>query len=1074
VPVFNTRIAVTFAGESAKLVTAEFQKFSRDVGGHLDGMKKSIRSVEGDLKGLKKLLGGALVGRVLVQGAIEALGELDRQFKILGPNGRDALDGVSEAAKGLMSLDIAGFAKGLSKSFAAAWLEIDGTADAIARAEAETRKNQANAERSFAYRRRAADDGIKQIFGNPEELEKQARDLAGKISLALQSGLKANELSKGEVRDTLDKLERAGQVVPPELGKIAAAWGVVSSATAKAREESKRHGEEATRRAEQLKAKLSDLAVTIGEKFAEIQAKQQDALIKSVLDSPESQQFEADLARANQLISDNATAEERRLAAIAEAARLNERFPQFAETFHRILLKNADTFTVMADRAAEIRDAFAKAQRANFAAARDSLISSTGAAFGAAVNAALTRGNVADAFVDALKQGVASVASQLVQNLVTTALQQLVASAAPVVAAETANTTALATNTAALAANTAALGGSTAASGAGAAAGAGSAGGGGWLAAAWPVLAVAAFMVGAKWYSDQKEKKRYGSTANVGLNEGGQYWAVGSGRNPGSAGQLAQGILDLLREIESASGAFITGMDQVLVHIRNDKKRFEVVGVGVFKTMEEALVAAAKQAFSSAQLSGEIAPAIREMVQNFAAKTVEEFKTALTYVKQIVDEASGLSEVELHIKQLPSLIRGVKEQLIAFGVSANEALSLSARWGVEHYRSAWNQISGQQMSPKEELEMKRNQARLLLATMQLQKLEYEARVRWLQVQMGLARVEWGGGGNGTAGGGFRNVLLKAQVAHVQASAKLANTELNVKAQYLGARADLVRGEAQIYQAELDVLAQALKALDELIAQVEVGIGGIRLGGGGRRRGGAGGAANDNTLWDLLLGDRSTLSPQHQLNVAARHFNELKSKDAKRDFAGTYLGEAQSFYGNTAAYDVIYRQVIAAIGGAKYLPGNTEADARRAATTQLSSLASAANTAATALLRLGGRKTAARTSSGSSTGGTLGSLDGLTAILSPASAPSGATLSPTLSGGSGTTYSPDVATALRTQSAAQADGLGAIADAIDRVRRTTRTGGGGTTTTSAPPPPPPPTGGTTYDSTRIDRTGMNVA
>jgi len=1085
-PTFNTRIAVEFAGESAKLVAAEFKKLSNDVGGHLSDIKKSFRGVEGDIKGFKKLLGGALIGKVLFQGALDALDELDGRYKILGTTSREVVGGMRESLNGLMSLDIAGFSKGLADMAAGIWNGWTGVNDAIDKAEAETKKRLAdpNRRKSLAENLGATTDLRTQIFGDPEKLKKEAADLAKAINLQIQGGLSGigGEKSKNAVRQMLDDLHGAGLKIPADLQAIASSWGVMSTAQKKATEDSARETEKLNREHEQFVERVNRMLDALNPERKAIRdyAQEQvdlaraaqdaagwtDELLDSQADSL--RRFKAALENAQRAKEIYGSSSGKALdltvgtqgnsLADVEALRLEEdRRRKIEEStaalarfraslvgskltqaeINALLDECARQLGLLPEMVNKVADDWRKITLENFARGGQSAL--------ATFAAGLLDGSkdAAHAFGDQVTQLINTTVAEAFAKIAYDFGKELITAAA---------------KAASISKSGEGQGG--AMSGVKGLFGAG--GSYSWLASAWPVLAVAAFVVAAKYYTDQKDKKRYGSSADVGMNGAGNFWATGTGRNPGSSGELAKGILALLRELEGATGTFITGMDRIIVEVRNDKKRFNVIGVGVFKTMEEAMVAAARAAFSSAQLSGDLAPAMREMVANFQAKTVEEFSKAVHAVQQIVDEASGLTGVEIHLREIPSLIRSVNQQLLDFGVSVGEAMSLATKWGVVQFQNAWQQISGQQLTPKQELEQKKNQTRLLVAQINLWKLELMARAAYLKGQLQLAQAEFGGGGGGGKGGGFRGTVLTVQ-------AKLMQAEIQLFTDYLGEKRDAVKAEAKLWQAELDVINEALKAIDALLGSINVDK--IKLGGGkggGKVKGGGVGGGMDD-FWDLLVGDLSSLDPTKKLAAAEERYRTALASKNKEELEAArrmYLEQVKSFYGSTAAGAEIFERVMKETSylGAK---GKDEAAARQKAINQLFNLADASGDAAAAISSLlgfgGGRKkTGGGRSAGAANVNTPGGSN-LGAYLAAAVGqigPIGVNAAMPYDSGLGRSFSAGSSSIQRAIERSGRETADQLENVSRTIRRTSRPRGGGGTTggyTPAPPPPPAPTG-----------------
>lgn len=407
-----------------------------------------------------------------------------------------------------------------------------------------------------------------------------------------------------------------------------------------------------------------------------------------------------------------------------------------------------------------------------------------------------------------------------------------------------------------------------------------------------------------------RERKRYGSAAVVTV--GGTATATNFGAGTGNAMEMSNAIVDLLRSLESVTGTFIQSMGQLSVKIRNDGKKFVVtlagVYVGTFDTAEKAVAAAARAAFSSAELSGTLTQAMREMLERFAAQSAEELMRAADYITRIEREISGKSDMDLAIANFTNSIAQVKRQLIEFGVSVGEALRLSLAWGLSQAQGLWRSISGQQMTPKEELAMKKAQAKLLILQLKLWKAELMARAKYLEGLGRLTGFEFGGGGGG--GKGFRQTELTAKVNFMKA-------DVQITGDYIQAKAKGVNALADVYQYELDLIYETIKGIDELIATIDLDK--IKIGGGGGKNFGKNLGKSMDSLKDALLdlaklqrdmltGPNSPFTTEQQTKVLGGELfglfgkSKLKAEDVRRimELIPDYLDAFGSTFGTGGA------------------------------------------------------------------------------------------------------------------------------------------------------------------------------
>lgn len=484
---------------------------------------------------------------------------------------------------------------------------------------------------------------------------------------------------------------------------------------------------------------------------------------------------------------------------------------------------------------------------------------------------------------------------------------------------------------------------------------------GGFALSGSAVAGIAAFAVVAAMVAyrrhqrSERDKARFGTGAGV-TGSGGSLSAGYSGRLGETGSQIAESMLGLLATIQETTGAFIQGVWQANVKIRNDKKAFVATFqgemIGTFATAGEAIIAAAKAGFAKAQ---NLDPLVRQVIENFEGTDPEAFASAIQKVQEIADAISGVTEIEKTLQGLPAKISAIVGDLQLAGVAFGDAVVAAAKYGLTSFQSAWDAISGRQRSPAEEREIKERQRALLLAQLNLERARVAADYAALKARAAIVKGGAGLARQEIAIGVSRNRGLYSLMNNELA---IMNAELGVYSQYVNERAELVEVEAQLFEAELEALGVVLAELDKLIAEVSVGK--IRIGGAGGRGGGdidvgggrGGGGRSERqqfldawkealkTLRDwvngLKLSQFSPLTPQQRLAEAQAQVAAAVAAISGGGQAGlnalqnlpqlleALLGEASGVYGtSTAGYQGIFamvQELVASILGGS-LPEN---------------------------------------------------------------------------------------------------------------------------------------------------------
>lgn len=350
-----------------------------------------------------------------------------------------------------------------------------------------------------------------------------------------------------------------------------------------------------------------------------------------------------------------------------------------------------------------------------------------------------------------------------------------------------------------------------------AAGGAGGGGGGGWMSAlgslfgggggsgagissgamalgAWVAVAAAAVAV-LKHQVDRANAVRYQTT--VQYNTGSGNLLVG-GKLQETGGKIADAFKALLDEISDATGALLEGAHRAAIAVRNDKEGFRAlvdgVVVGTFKTMDEAIVAAMKRLFSAENLKTQLDPVVQQVIDNFdASKGPQAFAEAVRSVSEIVDGLSGLSDVELSIRDINSQAAQLEQRLRGLGVSMADATAVAERWKAQQFQNARDEITGHQATAAE------------------QRAEQERKALYFNAQLALTIAEEE----------LRKGDIESQLATLRARVDITNTKYELDKWQIESERALAQQGAEIAQAELDVRYAAGQASIALLeAQLE--------------------------------------------------------------------------------------------------------------------------------------------------------------------------------------------------------------------------------------------------------------
>lgn len=371
------------------------------------------------------------------------------------------------------------------------------------------------------------------------------------------------------------------------------------------------------------------------------------------------------------------------------------------------------------------------------------------------------------------------------------------------------------------------------------AAGAGGGGGGGGMSALggagmWVAVAVA---VGAivKNIMDRNNAKEWGTVSQVEVSGGG-ITAGWGGKLDQTGPRIAEGIANLLKAFQDATGAFITGVMSAEVQIRNDKKWVEVFVneqfVGAFSDINKAIIAAAKAVFLGGELSKTLDPIVRQVIEGYKGTDPEELAKAVGTVQEIMDGLSGLTDVEIALRDLPARAAQLAGELRNMGVSMEDAEAVAMKWRVQQMQTLRDQITGHQQTAAEQMAERQRQAAMFNAELALMRAELEMKRQELIAKGAVAQ----------ASATIAKSDIAAQQQKLMADGELLKARIDLENADINLRRASLETQAAIVGASTDLLNAQLAAIDAMIASLPTAIDmkEIRIdtgGGGGRTKGG---------------------------------------------------------------------------------------------------------------------------------------------------------------------------------------------------------------------------------------------
>lgn len=374
-------------------------------------------------------------------------------------------------------------------------------------------------------------------------------------------------------------------------------------------------------------------------------------------------------------------------------------------------------------------------------------------------------------------------------------------------------------------------------------------GGGGWMQTAfgasggnassamygvgWAAVAIAAIAALSNAFQKSQQAKRYDTSVGYSMKDGSMYGGAYGPKAEKTGAAILTAMGGLVDSIQQSTGVLLGGINQASIQVRHDGKAFKAIVnaevLGVFKTAEEAVIAAVKAMFTQGDLAGELAPAIRDVLTNFKGTDPAQLAESVKFVQGILDATSGLSDLEIQLRALPGAMAQVEMSLRNMGVSAVEASRLTNLWAINELAGMRDQITGRQRTAEEEMALRQQQAALWNA--QRVMLEIQIRAEYEALLAKRAIIE-GGGVLAEIEMGIAKDRLSGLAQVIQTEADLANAELEVKQEY-------AETSAEILVASMEFLNQQIAALETVLGQLEnlplIDPGEIRLpdiGGGG--------------------------------------------------------------------------------------------------------------------------------------------------------------------------------------------------------------------------------------------------
>lgn len=347
-----------------------------------------------------------------------------------------------------------------------------------------------------------------------------------------------------------------------------------------------------------------------------------------------------------------------------------------------------------------------------------------------------------------------------------------------------------------------------------------------WIAIAG-AAAVVAFAVWNKHRMDHARDSSYDTQAQLYIGSNSRIAGAG-GKLTERAGEILAAMQSVVDALEGSTGVFIESMGAVAVQVRHDKKAFRAMLdgelIGVFKTQEEAIVAAMRASILRADIAGQLDPAVRQVLEKGQFENADQLAGAIRSVQALVDSAAGLSDLETQMRASQQAIRAWVRTLTDAGVDIADAQRIAAENGRRMLQGWRDQITGRQQTAQEQAAQQQREAALYNAQLALEAARLDAEIQLTEKR--IAAME--------AGVGAQAAQLRAEEEFVNARGQILEAEGRMMGSYVSTVGNLAGLSQEQLQRLLDALRAARAALPEAIdlgSLRPVGSGG----GGGRQQ-----------------------------------------------------------------------------------------------------------------------------------------------------------------------------------------------------------------------------------------------
>jgi hypothetical protein len=277
------------------------------------------------------------------------------------------------------------------------------------------------------------------------------------------------------------------------------------------------------------------------------------------------------------------------------------------------------------------------------------------------------------------------------------------------------------------------------------------------------------------------------------------------------------------------------------------------------------------------------------VVENYHGNDPQALGDAVNAVRKIIDEASGLSDIEISLRDLPQKAMALSQQLQGLGVSLGDSTRLAAQWTVQQLSQLRDQITGHQQSRAEQMQQKQEEAALFNAQVVLIRAQLEAERAKIEAQfeMAMAQDEFN-----RKDLDIQREILNGKQEILREQNKTDEDMLKLAGGYLYAQDVMMNASAQALQQQLAAIDQIIANLPKPISPGEIHLPGTG-GAGGRepkqpRGGGYGGPSKADQIKDFNA--ELERVAQSLLPSAVAQFKDLNDWLKKMTEDATRLGQ----------------------------------------------------------------------------------------------------------------------------------------------------------------------------------------